>query len=431
MKAFILQPNIKHLPAHRAATALLTEATQLAAAIGLSDVYAEVINLSSIQAGLFFGRGVAEKFAALVRQEGSRDKETIMIVNAALTPIQQRNLEMVIQTKVIDRTQLILEIFGARAKTHAGRLQVELAALTFQRSRLVRSWTHLERQRGGTGFLGGPGERQVELDRRTLASKVLRVKRELNQVVRTRDLQRDKRRQSERKLLVLIGYTNAGKSTLFNKLTGAMVPTRDMLFATLDPTMRKLRLPDGGKVILSDTVGFISQLPTELIESFKSTLEEVRNANLILHVHDASSPFIEEEARDVEQVLEELGLDARAKRDRIIHVLNKDDKISSNQRDMVRNIFPDSVLISSLNGHGITELLDKIIWKIKKSMSLYEVSLPPDGGSARAWLFKHAVVVSTDIDEHGNEKFRVRFEASDKGRFESSWPSFTVRRISL
>ena len=244
-------------------------------------------------------------------------------------------------------------------------------------------------------------------------------------------MQRDKRRQSERKLLVLIGYTNAGKSTLFNKLTGAMVPTKDMLFATLDPTMRKLLLPDGGKVILSDTVGFISQLPTELIESFKSTLEEVRNANLILHVHDASSQFIEEEARDVEQVLEELGLDARAKRDRIIHVLNKDDKISSNQRDMVRNIFPDSVLISSLNGHGISDLLDKIIWKIKKSMSLYEVSLPPDGGSARAWLFKHAVVVSTDIDEHGNEKFRVRFEASDKGRFESSWPSFTVRRISL
>ena len=319
--AFVVHPELRHSPSTRPAEQMLAEAALLAEAIGLHVGHAETINLATVRAGSFFGKGVTERLAELA----SSYDDPVVIVNTALSPVQQRNLEMAIATKVIDRTQLILEIFGARAQTHAGRLQVELAALSFQRSRLVRSWTHLERQRGGGGFLGGPGERQIELDRRMLMRRVAQIKLELKDVVRTRSLQRRNRVRGETPTIALIGYTNAGKSTLFNRLTGAAVLSKDMLFATLDPTMRELVLPSGRHAILADTVGFISQLPTELVEAFKSTLEEVVHADLLIHLHDAASEFVSEDADDVTLVLQELGLDEPRQQQSVLHIFNKTD----------------------------------------------------------------------------------------------------------
>ena len=286
--AFVIHPEVRNAPSSRPANLMLDEACLLAEAIGLEVVHAEVVALAKLRAGSYFGKGFTERLADLTEDFMSSNDAPVIIINTTLSPVQQRNLETQIKAKVIDRTQLILEIFGARAQTHAGRLQVELAALSFQRSRLVRSWTHLERQRGGSGFLGGPGERQIELDRRMLMDRVIRIKAELREVTRTRTLQRSNRLRSETPTLALIGYTNAGKSTLFNRLTGAGVLSKDMLFATLDPTMRELDFASGRKAVLADTVGFISQLPTELVEAFKSTLEEVVHADVMLHVHDAS-----------------------------------------------------------------------------------------------------------------------------------------------
>ena len=305
------------MPLPRGAEAMLEEAVQLVAAIGLEVVLAETVSLHKPRAGTFLGSGYVDGLAARVDE----DDPPVIIVNTGLSPVQQRNLETATKCKVIDRTALILEIFGARAQTHAGRLQVELAALTFQRSRLVRSWTHLERQRGGGGFLGGPGERQIELDRRMLMDRVVRIRKELKEVERTRHLQRGNRSRGEVPTVALIGYTNAGKSTLFNRMTGADVLSKDMLFATLDPTMRAITLPSGRQIVLADTVGFISQLPTELVEAFKSTLEEVVQADLLLHVHDAASPLVAEEAGDVRGVLADLGIDDGAQAGRILPVV--------------------------------------------------------------------------------------------------------------
>ena len=283
--AVVIHPELRYAPSSRPADLMLDEACLLADAIGLEVVHSEVIPLAKLRAGSYFGKGVTERLSDLAEDFTHDIDAPVVIINTNLSPVQQRNLETQIKAKVIDRTQLILEIFGARAQTHAGRLQVELAALSFQRSRLVRSWTHLERQRGGSGFLGGPGERQIELDRRMLMDRVTRIKAELKEVTRTRTLQRSNRLRSETPTVALIGYTNAGKSTLFNRLTGADVLSKDMLFATLDPTMRELDFVSGRKVVLADTVGFISQLPTELVEAFKSTLEEVLYADVLLHVH--------------------------------------------------------------------------------------------------------------------------------------------------
>ena len=317
--AFVIHPDIRSMPLPRGPDAMLAEAVQLVGAISLEVVHAESVSLHKPRAPTFLGTGYVDRIADTAEEHD----DPIIVINAALTPVQQRNLETRMKCKVIDRTALILEIFGARAQTHAGRLQVELAALTFQRSRLVRSWTHLERQRGGGGFLGGPGERQIELDRRMLMDRVVRIKKELKEVERTRHIQRGNRQRGEVPTIALIGYTNAGKSTLFNRLTGAGVLSKDMLFATLDPTLRQIALPLAGKAVLSDTVGFIRALPHGLIEAFKATLEEVAESTLILHVIDAAADEKQERELELNAVLSEIG----ASRVPQLLVLNKGDKL--------------------------------------------------------------------------------------------------------
>ncbi len=342
-------------------------------------------------------------------------------MNCDLAPVQQRNLENITGCKVIDRTALILEIFGARARTHAGRLQVELAALTFQRSRLVRSWTHLERQRGGGGFLGGPGERQIELDRRMLMQRVGQIKKELADVERTRLLQRQNRDRAETPTIALIGYTNAGKSTLFNTITDAGVMSKDMLFATLDPTMRASVLPSGRKIVLADTVGFISQLPTELIEAFKSTLEEVVFADFLIHVHDASSPLMKEESDDVIAVLKDLGLTDEDLSSKVIHVLNKADAITSDI-DMIKDQIPDGVMMSALNGTGLDGFFNALEQKLSLLERQVDFVLTPQMGEARAWLYRHGRVDDSAVDDNGTITLTVTLSSADMARFSARWP---------
>ncbi|MEC8728202.1 MAG: GTPase HflX [Pseudomonadota bacterium] len=349
--AIVLHPDMREETSSRPAEMMLAEAVRLVEAIGLPVQQSISVRINNPRAATLIGAGVIER----INQEV--DDYSLLVINASLTPVQQRNLEQQLGCKVIDRTALILEIFGERATTNAGRLQVELAALTFQRSRLVRSWTHLERQRGGGGFLGGPGERQIELDRRMLDDQIIKIKSELREVVRTRTIQRQNRKRNETPSIALIGYTNAGKSTLFNALTGAGVLSQDMLFATLDPTMRGMQLHSGRTVILADTVGFISQLPTELVEAFKSTLEEVVEADLLLHVHDASSPMVIEEAKDVHDVMLSLGLDEEEQHRRVIHVCNKVDQVTEpDQLLLLKQRFPHAVMLSALERTGFDHL---------------------------------------------------------------------------
>lgn len=422
--AFVIQPDLNKDPSNRSPDLMLAEACLLANSIGLDVVYSEVIPLTKLRAGTYFGRGVTDKLANLAVDLTIGHQSPLVIVNTTLSPVQQRNLETQIKAKVIDRTQLILEIFGKRAKTHAGRLQVELAALSFQRSRLVRSWTHLERQRGGGGFLGGPGERQIELDRRLLMDRVKRIKMELNEVTRTRALHRNNRLRGETPIVALIGYTNSGKSTLFNRLTGANTLSKNMLFATLDPKMRELTFSSGNKAVIADTVGFISQLPTELIESFKSTLEEVVHADFLLHVHDVSSPLVAEEATDVSQVLTDLGIDNETQKVRVIHVLNKADLIDPRDDLIVslRNLYPGGVFVSALTGEGVNDVLTYLERQLGKSAVLVKVQISPFDSAARAWLHQNAVVTSSNFDNQGNEQMLVSIRPSDHARFLSRWP---------
>jgi len=428
--AFVIHPELRHAPSSRPADLMLDEACLLANAIGLEVVHSEVIALAKLRAGSYFGKGVTERLGDLAEDFTHEIDAPVVIINTSLSPVQQRNLETQIKAKVIDRTQLILEIFGARAQTHAGRLQVELAALSFQRSRLVRSWTHLERQRGGSGFLGGPGERQIELDRRMLMDRVTRIKAELKEVTRTRTLQRSNRLRSETPTLALIGYTNAGKSTLFNRLTGADVLSKDMLFATLDPTMRELDFVSGRKAVLADTVGFISQLPTELVEAFKSTLEEVVHADVLLHVHDASSPLVAEEAADVVKVLGDLGMDAETQAARILHVLNKADLLEAGDEQVasLQNMFSDGVFVSAKTGDGVDDLLAHLDRHLGKSAILATIYITPTDGAARAWLHQNAMVKSSHFDDLGHEQILVSIDPADHARLCARWPDLGVLR---
>jgi len=398
----------------RAAEARLAEAVGLAASIGLIVVHTAILPLRIRRPATLLGEGqVAMLGRALAEQN-----VTVVIVDAALSPVQQRNLERAWSCKVIDRTGLILDIFGERAATREGTLQVELAHLDYQRSRLVRSWTHLERQRGGFGFLGGPGETQIEADRRLIGERIVRLKKELEQVRRTRGLHRSARRRVPFPVVALVGYTNAGKSTLFNALTGAEVTARDQLFATLDPTMRGLVLPSGRRIILSDTVGFISELPHELVAAFRATLEEVAEADVILHVRDAAHPESAAQRADVLAVLEDMVADDTldpAWPERTIEVLNKADLLGGVANVPVRN---GSVAVSAMTGEGLDALRAAIDARIAAGMELADYAIAPQDGARLAWLYQHGEVIDR-ADGEAAVRVKVRLLPADRARFEN------------
>lgn len=397
----------------RSAEARLAEAVGLAASIGLVIVHEQVFSLRMLTPSTLLGKGQVEIAAAALRAA----QVDVAVVDCALTPVQQRNLEKAWGVKVIDRTGLILDIFGARARTREGTLQVELAHLEYQRSRLVRSWTHLERQRGGFGFLGGPGETQIEADRRLIGDRIVKLKAELEDVRRTRGLHRGARKKVPYPVVALVGYTNAGKSTLFNTLTGAGVIAQDQLFATLDPTMRGLVLPSGRNIILSDTVGFISDLPTELVAAFRATLEEVAEASLLLHVRDISHPDSEAQAQDVRNVLNRMVKDGALDSEwpaRCLEVLNKADLLGG----IDHVVQGEAIAVSALTGDGLTRLLAEIDTRLAITQEVFELDVPIADGARIAWLYRHGEVLFRE-DGEDYVKLRVRLMAEDKVRFET------------
>jgi GTP-binding protein HflX len=405
----------------------LEEAVGLAIALDLEVVETTIAPLRLVTPATLFGKGKIEEFAAICEVE----KIDVAVFDDQLTPVQQRNLERALNVKVVDRTGLILEIFARRARTREGKLQVELARLDYERSRLVRTWTHLERQRGGTGNTGGPGETQIELDRRLIAGVIIKLKRELDEVRRTRTLHRSARKKAPYPTVALVGYTNAGKSTLFNRLTNATVVAQDMLFATLDPTLRTVKLPDGRPAILSDTVGFISDLPHELVEAFRATLEEVQEADVVLHVRDVANPDTDAQARDVQKVLTELkvlgddGDEADGKT--LIEVWNKIDLVDGEAREILEGQArrQEASPVSAVTGEGCAELLKRVGTLIDDTPPV-AVRLAAKDGEALAWIYRNGRVESREDEEEGGVRLIARLDAQALGRFERQFPDVWI-----
>ncbi len=400
---------------NRAAEAKLAEAVGLTASIGLTILHTAILPQRVVRPSTLLGEGQVES----IREACARHGVSVVVVDAALSPVQQRNLERAWDAKVIDRTGLILEIFGERAATKEGALQVELAHLSYQRTRLVRSWTHLERQRGGFGFLGGPGESQIEIDRRLIDDRIIRLKKELEQVRRTRGLHRSARQRVPYPVVALVGYTNAGKSTLFNALTGAGVYAQDQLFATLDPTMRAIRLPSGRTVILSDTVGFISDLPTQLVEAFRATLEEVASADIILHVRDAAHPDTTAQRNDVLNVLGDMAEDPHPTLDaawqgRVVEVLNKADLLGGVEQ--VPEIM-GAIAVSALTGDGLDGVRAVLDARLAAGLETTEYRIAPGDGGSLAWLYEHGEVLVRE-DAEDAIRVTVRMRPADRARCE-------------
>ncbi len=410
--------------ASRGAEARLEEAVGLALALDLEVRERLVAPLRRLTPATLFGSGKVEEIRLIIELADA----SVAVIDDALTPVQQRNLEKAWGVKVIDRTGLILEIFARRARTREGRLQVELARLSYEKSRLVRTWTHLERQRGGFGVMGGPGETQIETDRRLIAEKIKKLKDELKEVRRTRTLQRSARKRVPYPTVALVGYTNAGKSTLFNRLTQSDVVAEDMLFATLDPTLRALKLPDGRPAILSDTVGFISDLPHELVEAFRATLEEVKEAEVVLHVRDIASEETQAQAGDVRKVLERLGVDMDERR--ILEVWNKIDLLPADDRPIVagdaKRAHPPAIPVSAVTGEGCPELLSVVASLVDEAPPV-DVYAPAGEGKAIAWLYRNGRVINRNDGKDGSVRLAVSLSPQALGQFEQLFPTSEVR----